>query len=238
MVYHIGDDSNVVLQTRGLTKAFERRGERFFAVEGVSLAVAQGDFVCITGQSGSGKSTLLNLIVGMVRADGGEILFGGEDVSGWGDDARAALRSGKIGYIPQGASLLQNFSVIDNVCLPWRLAHRADIRGEALALLDRVGIAHLAQENPRNLSGGEARRVAIARSLVAGPKIIVADEPTGDLDPASAGEVFRLFASAHGQGVAVVVVTHDRDLPACATRHLVMEAGRIREAGHGKEAGW
>jgi putative ABC transport system ATP-binding protein len=217
----------MLLQTKGLTKSYERRGERFFAVDNVTLSVKSDDFICITGQSGSGKSTLLNMLTGLLRADSGEILLDGEDLCKRNDDGLAKLRNSKIGYIPQGNSLLQNFSVFDNVCLPWYLSRKEDVRHTAHALLVKVGMAHLERESPRNLSGGETRRVAIARSLIANPTILVADEPTGDLDPKNADEVIRLFAEVHSQGVAIVIVTHERQIPSCANKRFVMDGGRL-----------
>jgi putative ABC transport system ATP-binding protein len=228
----------MLLQVRGLTKRYERRGGSFFAVERACLQMDPGDVVCITGPSGSGKSTLLNMLAGMIPADDGEIVFDGADVCTLSDEARARLRGDRIGYIPQGNSLLQNFSVLDNICLPRYLARspgkdggarRGVLADKARELLAKVGMERLESESPRELSGGEARRVAIARSLIADPKMIIADEPTGDLDPQNADEVFRLLGEAAGRGVAVVLVTHDRAFPACANRRLKMEAGRLTE---------
>jgi putative ABC transport system ATP-binding protein len=217
----------MLLQAAGLTKSYERRGERFFAADNIALQVNPDDFICVTGESGSGKSTLLNMLTGLIRADSGAILFDGEDLCKLGDDELANLRNSKIGYIPQGNSLLQNFSVLENVCLPWYLTRKDDVKTAARALLAKVGIADLERESPRNLSGGEARRVAIARGLIANPKILIADEPTGDLDPKNTDEVIRLFAEVHSQGVAVIIVTHERQAPPSANRHLVMARGRI-----------
>jgi putative ABC transport system ATP-binding protein len=219
----------MLLQAKGLTKSYERRGKSFFAVENASLGIEPGDFVCITGQSGSGKSTLLNMLAGLLMADAGEILFDGADLHKLGDAERAGLRNGKIGCIPQGNSLLHNFSVIENVCLPWYLTRKSNVKDKGRELLAKVGVADLEHESPRNLSGGEARRVAIARSLIADPKILIADEPTGDLDPQNADGVIRLFTDVRNQGVAVVIVTHERQIPQCANRHFVMESGKLAE---------
>jgi putative ABC transport system ATP-binding protein len=139
------------------------------------------------------------------------------------------LRNSKIGYIPQGNSLLQNFTVLDNVCLPWYLTRKDDIKNFARELFAKVGVASLERESPCNLSGGEARRVAIARSLVTNPKILFADEPTSDLDPAAVDDVIHLFAEINSQGVAVIIVTHERQIPLCANRHLVMDNGQLWE---------
>jgi putative ABC transport system ATP-binding protein len=219
----------MLLQAIGLTKSYERRGKKFFAANNVNLRVKAEDFICIAGESGSGKSTLLNMLTGLLKADCGEIVFDGKDICSLDDAELARLRNGKIGYIPQGNSLLQNFSVLDNVCLPWYLTRKTDIRNTARELLGKVGIAHLERESPRDLSGGEIRRVAIARSLIARPEVLIADEPTGDLDPHNADEVLRLFADVHSQGVAVIIVTHERQMPLCANRCFVMKSGSLVE---------
>ena len=219
----------MLLQITKLIKSYERRGEKFYAADNIDLCVEADDFICITGESGSGKSTLLNMLAGLQKADGGEILFDGDNLCSLGDAGLAGLRGSKIGYIPQGNSLLQNFSVLENVCLPWYITRKEDVKNKARELLDKVGIAHLERESPRNLSGGEARRVAIARSLITNPKILIADEPTGDLDPRNTDEVIRLFSSVHAQGVAVIIVTHERQIPSCANRHFVMSDGRLTE---------
>jgi putative ABC transport system ATP-binding protein len=169
------------------------------------------------------------MLTGLLKADSGEIIFDGDNLSLLGDRELAKLRNSKIGYIPQGDSLLHNFSALDNVCLPWYLTRKEDVKERARGLLAKTGIAHLENESPRNLSGGELRRVAIARSLITNPKILIADEPTGDLDPENTDEVIRLFAEVHGQGIAVIVVTHERQIPPCVNRHFVMDSGRLTE---------
>jgi ABC-type lipoprotein export system ATPase subunit len=228
----------MLLQAKDLTKRYERRGGSFFAVERACLQADPGDIVCITGPSGSGKSTLLNMLAGMTEADEGGIVFDGDDVRALDDEARARLRGGKIGYIPQGNSLLQNFSVLDNICFPRYLTRQADeqsregrrlLHDKARGLLAKVGIGRLESESPRELSGGEARRVAIARSLIADPKMIIADEPTGDLDPKNADGIFRLFEEVGAGGVAVILVTHDRAFSSRAARHFKMADGRLTE---------
>ncbi|MDR2650210.1 MAG: ATP-binding cassette domain-containing protein, partial [Clostridiales bacterium] len=127
----------MLLQATGLTKSYARRGEKFFAANHVNLRVAAEDFICITGESGSGKSTLRNMLAGLLKADCGEIAFDGKDLCSLGDAELAQLRNGKIGYIPQGNSLLQNFSVLDNVCLPWYLTRKEDIKNTARELLGK-----------------------------------------------------------------------------------------------------
>jgi putative ABC transport system ATP-binding protein len=224
----------MLLSVSGLKRMYRRGDALFPAVADASFAVAGNDFVCITGESGSGKSTLLNLIVGLLRPDEGAILFEGRDIAALTDKDRSRLRNSRIGCIPQGYSLLNNFSVLDNVCLPYCLydatrgARREAIK-RAEALLLRTGILHLAAERPQKLSGGERRRVAIARSLIADPSLLVADEPTGDLDPGTAASILAFFAEIHRAGTAIVMVTHERDRISFANRHFVMETGRLRE---------
>ena len=150
------------------------------------------------------------------------------------DDDRSRLRNSRIACIPQGYSLLNNFSVLDNVCLPYCLYNathgaRREAIQKAEALLFRTGILHLSAEWPQKLSGGERRRVAIARSLITDPSLLVADEPTGDLDPGTVASILSLFAEIHRAGTAIVMVTHERDRISFANRHFVMEAGRLRE---------
>ncbi|MCL2382202.1 MAG: ABC transporter ATP-binding protein [Treponema sp.] len=222
----------MLLETKGLTKSYERRGEQFAAVNNACLTARPDSFVCITGESGSGKSTLLNMLTGLLKQDSGEIWFDGVNLCALEDSQLTGLRNGKIGYIPQGNSLLYNFSVLENVMLPWYLTHKTDtrdtVRDAARELLARTGIAHLEHENPRNLSGGEARRVAISRSLIMGPRILIADEPTADLDPRNSEEVIRLFAEFHSRGVAVIVATHhERQILSCANQHFVMDSGNL-----------
>ena len=217
----------MILEVKGLTKSYERRGKSFFAVNNACFQAESDSFICITGESGSGKSTLLNMLTGLLGADSGEIWFDGINLCGLEDTELTSLRNDKIGYIPQGNSLLYNFSVLDNVLLPWYLTRKENMKDTARELLAKTGIAHLEQESPRSLSSGEARRVAIARSLIMSPKILIADEPTSDLDPRNTEEIMRLFAEVHSQGVAIIVATHERQILPCANRHFVMDSGKL-----------
>jgi ABC-type lipoprotein export system ATPase subunit len=224
----------MLLSVLGLGRKY-RRGEKVFsAVSDISFTVEAQDFVSITGKSGSGKSTLLNLLTGLLRPDEGTVVLEGRDIAALSDSERSHLRNRRIGYIPQGYSLLNNFSVLGNVCLPCDLysakrAARRETAQRAKELLDRMGIAHLAGERPQNLSGGEQRRVAIARSLIISPALLVADEPTGDLDPQTTASILEFFAEINRQGTAVVMVTHEKDPIPHANRHFIMEDGRLRE---------
>jgi len=216
-----------LFETKSLTKSYERRGKNFFAVNNACLQADSGSFICITGESGSGKSTFLNMLTGLLAADSGEIWFDGINLCDLDDTELTGLRNTKIGYIPQGNSLLYNFSVLDNVLLPWYLTRTEDMKDTARKLLAKTGITHLEHENPRNLSGGEARRVAITRSLIMSPRILIADEPTADLDPRNTEEILRLFTDINRQGVAVIVATHERQVLPCANRHFVMDNGNL-----------
>jgi putative ABC transport system ATP-binding protein len=223
----------MLLEVNGLVKRYERGGAPLFAADHLSFSLGAGDFVSITGRSGSGKSTLLNLLAGMLRADEGDIAFDGDRYGALDDAALSGIRNRKIGYIPQGHSVLYDLTVGDNVRLPLYLRagveREAEIRGRVRALLGRVGIAALENEYPHRLSGGELRRVAIARSLVADPKILIADEPTGDLDPTNTAEVMALFQDIHRRGTAVLMATHETDNIRFGNRHFIMDAGKLRE---------
>lgn len=216
-----------LLKTINLTKLYTRRGEEFSAVDSVDLELYNTDYAVVTGYSGSGKSTLLSMLTGILKADRGEIIFNGEDLTRLSDDKLARLRGSEIGYIPQGNTLLYNLSVAENIILPSELWGIKNVK--ATQLLEKVGIPHLAGESPRNLSGGEARRVAIARSLITNPKILIADEPTSDLDPENADSILRLFEEINGGGTAVIMVTHDRQTPTAATRRFIMKNGKLTE---------
>ncbi|GHS90592.1 ABC transporter ATP-binding protein [Planctomycetales bacterium] len=224
-----------MLAATGLTKEYRRGGGRrvaFNAVDGVDLTVAKGEIVSVVGRSGSGKSTLLNMLTGLLRPTAGAVLFDGQDIWGWRDAEISRWRNTKIGYMPQGQSLLANLNVLDNVRLPFFLARRdGEITAKALARLAQVGIAHLAANFPAELSGGEARRVALARALINAPELLIADEPTGDLDLATTNEIMKLFAQIVGDGTAVLLVTHEAEAVISPT------GARIYEMAGGKLAG-
>jgi putative ABC transport system ATP-binding protein len=218
----------MLLEMKGVRKEYRRDGVGFFAVDGVDLTANENDFIIITGRSGSGKSTLLKMIAGLLRPSSGSIVFSGRDLAGVSDDEGALTRNAGIGYIPQEHSLLSNFTVRENVILPFYFYRRSgDPDERADYLLEQTGIARLAQSYPAQLSGGEQRRVSIARSLINEPKLIVADEPTGDLDPQTAEEILGLFSQVSGTGAAVILVTHDTNVKGHGNRRLVMESGRL-----------
>jgi putative ABC transport system ATP-binding protein len=217
-----------LLELKELTKEYRRRGRAFNAVNGVSLSVEPGDFISIIGRSGSGKTTLLNMSAGLLHPSGGTVLFEGHDLHRLRDKELSFLRNEKIGYVPQGQSLLANFTVFDNVCIPWFLFKReGDVEGRAFILLEKVGISHLAASYPKELSGGEMRRVSIARALINEPRLLIADEPTGDLDVETTAEIMRLFSRIAGEGTAVLIVTHELDTLEYGDKTYSMDAGNL-----------
>ncbi len=220
----------MLLEVDQLTKEYRRGENTFTAVDHVSLSVAAGEFISIIGRSGSGKSTFLNMLTGLLKPTSGSVFFDGISLENLPDDDLSRLRNARIGYVPQGVSALANFSVFDNVRLPFFLDKReGDISGRASFLLEEVGLQHLADMYPAQLSGGELRRVFIARALVNSPDILIADEPTSDLDVKSAAEVMQLFSRIHQTGTTVLIVTHELDALGFGNRVLKMDSGRLAE---------
>jgi len=217
-----------LLELRELTKEYKRGDRAFNAVNKVNLSVERGDFISIIGRSGSGKSTLLNMSAGLLKPSAGTVLFDGRDIGTLTDKSISQLRNEKIGYVPQGQSLLSNFTVLENVCIPWFLFNREDDpEARALALLEKTGIVHLAASYPRQLSGGEMRRVAIARALINTPALLVADEPTSDLDAETTAEIMQLLSVIAKEGTAVLIVTHELDTLSYGNKTYSMNSGNL-----------
>jgi putative ABC transport system ATP-binding protein len=211
---------------RNVSRDFRRGKVVVKAVADLNLELDAGQFVCIVGHSGSGKSTLLNLAVGNLAPTSGSILFEGQEITGLDDRSLSFLRNEKIGYIPQGLSVLSNLNVLDNVRLPYYSFKRdGNPADEAMKLLCKVGIAHLAEAFPSSLSGGELRRVSIARALINHPVLVVADEPTSDLDEENTRQVLELFRSIVKDGIAVIMVTHEPENILHCDRILHMKNG-------------
>jgi putative ABC transport system ATP-binding protein len=210
-------------------RTYQLDGVSVPALRGVSLTVAAGDFLAVVGTSGSGKSTLMHLLGGLDRPTAGTLVIGGRDVATLSPSEMARLRNETIGFVFQSFHLLARTTAQDNVALPlvYRGAGRRERRARAAEMLDRVGLAHRMSHRPNQMSGGEQQRVAIARALVTGPSVLLADEPTGNLDSTTGHSVLALLESLNADGVAVVVVTHDRDVAARARRQIVMRDGLI-----------
>jgi len=207
-----------------------RLGQRTVtALDGVDLQIRRGEFVAVVGPSGSGKSTLLNLMAGIDRPTSGRVIVDGVVLNELSEDELARWRGEHVGIVFQFFQLLPTLTALENVMLPMELrgTYRGQRRRRALQLLERVGLAHAADHLPSELSGGEQQRVAIARALANDPPILLADEPTGNLDTETGQRIVALLAQIHAQGKTVVLVTHERYLSAVATRVIEMQDGRI-----------
>ncbi len=199
-----------MLTVKNLTKTFDRQNKHFDAVHEVNFSMKGGDFCALTGPSGCGKSTFFHLLCGMTKADSGEVLFDKRDICKLNAKELAAIRAEKISYVLQGDSLLPNFTVLENICLPHQLScGRTDLEQRAMELLAHFGLEDMANDYPSNLSGGERRRVAIARAFVHDPKLIIADEPTSDLDEENTAMIIDFFQQQAKQGKAILISTHD-----------------------------
>ena len=226
----------VVIETRGLQKTYFGK-VAVPVLHGIDLRIRAGEFVAIIGQSGSGKSTLLNILGALDVPTGGTVLINGVDIGTLDDDALADLRSTGIGFIFQFHHLLDEYTCLENALLP--LIIRQGSVGEAerdrvARLLERVGLGHRLQNHPDGMSGGENQRCAIVRALANEPRIVLADEPTGNLDSRSGQEVFALMREMNREiGVAFVMITHDDRLAQAADRILLIEDGRLRELPKG-----
>jgi putative ABC transport system ATP-binding protein len=222
---------------RGVQRTFRSGTRETNAVRGVDLDVAPGEWVAIMGPSGCGKSTLLHLLGGLDSPDAGTVSVDGEDVGGLSETARALLRRRRIGYVFQFFNLVQDFTVAENIELPMLLAgeSRGAARRRRRELLEAVGLSDVADASPSQLSGGQQQRVAIARALANRPGVLLADEPTGNLDTESARQVLALLRAQHDAGQTIVMVTHDARVAAAADRLLVMEDGRFTASGAGPD---
>jgi putative ABC transport system ATP-binding protein len=221
-----------VVRTRALARTYRRGAIAVPVLEAVDLELAEGEWLAILGPSGSGKSTLLNILGLLDRPDAGVYELAGEDVSDLGDTRRAELRNRRIGFVFQSFNLLPRTSALENVAAPllYRGIRRADRLARARQALERVGLADRMDYDPGQLSGGQLQRVAVARALVGEPALLLADEPTGNLDSRSGAEVLELFTALHQAGATVLMITHDPTVAARAQRRLVLDGGRLAAA--------
>jgi len=220
-----------LIQAHGLTKTYVMGDQTVHALRGVTLDIAEGDFVAIMGASGSGKSTLMNILGCLDLPSAGTYHLAGEAVESMGQDQLASIRNRRIGFVFQQFNLLPRTSALENVELPMVYGNvNAATRSErARAALQRVGLGERMAHTPSELSGGQQQRVAIARALVNNPQLILADEPTGALDSQTSEDIMRLLTELNGQGMTVVLVTHEADIAAWARRRLVFKDGLIVE---------
>jgi putative ABC transport system ATP-binding protein len=223
-------DAAPVVAAKGVTKVYRLDGVEVRALDGIDLAVAQGDSLAVMGPSGSGKSTLLGLLGGLDRPTAGDLAFAGRRVGAMSDDELAKVRNQVVGFVFQSFQLLPRTTAVANVGLPlvYRGLGRAERRRRAVEALQSVGLGQRMGHRPSQLSGGEQQRVAIARALVTEPAMLLADEPTGNLDSRSGDEVLDLLARLHAErGVAVVVVTHDPGVAERLDRMVMVRDGRL-----------
>lgn len=224
--------ASALIELHDVRKTYRVGSEDVHALDGINLRIVEGEFAAVIGPSGSGKSTLMHLLGFMTRPTSGRMIFEGRDVSGLNASAQAGYRAGKLGFVFQAFNLLPRLSVTENVLLPVTYA-RGDVRAarpRVGEVLERVGLAHRARHRPGQLSGGERQRVAIARALINRPRLILADEPTGNLDSQNVERLLALFQELHAEGQTIVLVTHDQAVAATARRQIRMANGRVLAA--------
>jgi putative ABC transport system ATP-binding protein len=223
----------IMIELRGISRRYRLHGQTVAALDGVDLDVGAGELLAITGASGSGKSTLLNVLGCLDRPDNGHYRLDGEDVAGLDDDAVSAVRNRRIGFVFQSFHLLPRLDVLENVLLPLRFfgelaqGQREAHEARAAELLRRVGLGDRLRHRPQALSGGQMQRVAIARALLMRPALLLADEPTGNLDSRSAAEVVELLRELNADGQTALIVTHDPALAEALPRQVRLRDGKV-----------
>lgn len=226
--------SESLLLAKGLTKSYSMGSRSLEVLRGVDVEVARGDFLALRGASGAGKSTLLHLIGGLDSPNSGEILFDGRDVAKFSESELTHFRNRRVGFIFQAYHLLPELTALENVCLPARIGRvsAAIAQSRATALLEQVGLKERLDHKPYELSGGEQQRVAIARSLIVGPEMILADEPTGNLDSRTGLEIIELLKNLSVQTrAALIIATHDPKVAAAARTVIELVDGRVAAGG-------
>ena len=219
-----------LIRFKNIRKEYMQGDNRIDALAGIDFSLRKGEFIAIMGPSGCGKSTFMYTLGLMARPTSGEYLFEGKDVSKFDEDTLADIRNSSIGFIFQSFNLLPKTSVLDNVLLPTVYAKEGNevkARERALELLEKVGMSHRLDNHPNQLSGGEQQRVAIARALINRPSLILADEPTGNLDSKTADDVMELIRALHKDGNTIAMVTHEEEVGAYAERVIRMKDGKI-----------
>lgn len=228
--------SESLLSAKGLTKSYTMGSRSLEVLRGVDVEVARGDFLALRGASGAGKSTLLHLIGGLDSPNSGEILFDGRDVAKFSESELTHFRNRRVGFIFQAYHLLPELTALENVCLPARIGRVSATvaQSRATALLEQAGLKERLDHKPYELSGGEQQRVAIARSLIVGPEMILADEPTGNLDSRTGLEIIELLKNLSVQTrAALIIATHDPKVAAAARTVIELVDGRVAAAGGG-----
>jgi putative ABC transport system ATP-binding protein len=217
----------VIIEVEGVTKAYTLGNTVVKALDNISLAIDEGELVAVTGASGSGKSTLMHILGCLDTPDSGVYRLGGESVAGLSTDRLAEIRNRRIGFVFQTFNLLPRLSALENVELPLLYARRHDAKDQAAEALKTVGLEDRAHHEPNQLSGGQRQRVAIARAIITNPSIILADEPTGNLDSRTGVEIMSLFASLNNQGRTIIIVTHEATVATRCRRSLHLRDGQV-----------
>lgn len=228
--------ARTMIELQDIKKIYHIGGQDFAALAGITLTIREGEFAALMGPSGSGKSTLMNILGCLDRPTSGSYKLGGKEVANLSDDELAVVRNKHIGFVFQNFNLLSRISALDNVALPLIYAGvgHSERTERAMEKLKAVGLETWAHHKPNELSGGQRQRVAIARALVNEPHIIMADEPTGNLDTKSTKEIMGIFEQLHEENKTVILVTHEPEIAACASRQLLMCDGQItRDEGKG-----
>src|SRR6266513_5240385 len=219
-----------MIELREVSKTVTSGTEPLTILHPLTLEIPRGQFVAIVGPSGSGKSTLLGLIAGLDAPTSGDVLIGGVNITTLGEDRLAKLRGEKIGFVFQFFHLIPSLTAFENIAVPMEIAGSRDARARAQTLLDEVGLTGRAHHYPSQLSGGEQQRVALARALANDPPIVLADEPTGNLDSTNGRHIMELLQNIHGtRGTTIVLVTHDAELASLADARIVLRDGRVVE---------
>lgn len=226
----------ISIRLRDIKKIYKMGGQELAALNGINLDIKRGEFAALMGPSGSGKSTLMNILGCLDRPTVGSYELEGNEVAHLSDDELAVMRNKHIGFVFQNFNLLSRISSLENVALPLVYAGvgASERRKRAQQVLEAVGLGDRAEHMPNELSGGQRQRVAIARALVNNPEIIMADEPTGNLDTKSTKEIMEIFQEMHGRGKTIILVTHEPEIAVCANRQLLVRDGVItRDEGKG-----
>lgn len=220
---------DVLISVKNISKTYEIGGNKIQALKDTSLEIKKGEFIAIIGKSGSGKSTLMHILGLLDSPSTGQIILNGQDVSGLSENQLARIRNKEIGFVFQAFNLLQRTTTIDNIILPLKYSKvpRSEWIARADKMLDLVGLQSRKYNKSNELSGGQKQRVAIARALINEPSILMADEPTGNLDTKTGEEIVKLFHKLNDEGVTIIIVTHDEELAAVAKRQIIIKDGEV-----------